>query len=156
MEGMSRAIWVEGATGESASASGVSSGTLGRMAFLCELARPMFGRFVELLPMDADPPVGDLYRESHGDAGRESIWKYLSYGPFEDEQAMRFWLRASADSLDPIFFAIERGVDRRVQFSEYLRRAPAAGDRAYLDRAQASADRGADGDGVADALAGVR
>jgi RimJ/RimL family protein N-acetyltransferase/8-oxo-dGTP pyrophosphatase MutT (NUDIX family) len=64
------------------------------------------GRLISLHPLDPDRDAAHLFAISHGDAAKEAIWTYLSYGPFTDETAMKQWLRQQTQSSDPLFFAV--------------------------------------------------
>ena len=74
----------------------------------------MNGRIISLVPLDPDPPplggteagAAHLFAISHGDAAKEAIWTYMSYGPFAGEAAMQQWLRLQAQSSDPLFFTV--------------------------------------------------
>lgn len=66
------------------------------------------GRFVALVPLDPQADVQELYDCSHGDKVTESLWTYLGYGPFTSPAAMTDWLRAVADSDDPLFFTVHQ------------------------------------------------
>jgi RimJ/RimL family protein N-acetyltransferase len=67
---------------------------------------PLHGRFVRLEPLDPALHALDLFERSHADPEDDSIWTYLSYGPFDGLDEMREWLAASAVSRDPLFFTV--------------------------------------------------
>ncbi len=67
---------------------------------------PMHGRYVELVPLDADAHAADLYAAAQGEPADPTLWLYLPYGPFADEAAFTEWVRANSASLDPLFFAV--------------------------------------------------
>jgi len=64
------------------------------------------GRFVRLEPLDPAVHAVGLFERSHSDADDDSIWTYMSYGPFDGLDEMRSWLAANAVSRDPLFFAV--------------------------------------------------
>jgi RimJ/RimL family protein N-acetyltransferase len=64
------------------------------------------GRFVTLVPLDAETHATTLYEGSHGDAARERVWTYLFDGPYPDFSGFRTNLEAKARSEDPLFFAV--------------------------------------------------
>lgn len=64
------------------------------------------GATIELRPLDAERHADALFRVSHGDAERESLWTYMGYGPFSNLQAMTEWLRTCAAASDPLFFTV--------------------------------------------------
>ena len=69
--------------------------------------RTYAGRFVRLVPVDADD-ADALFADSHGDARREALWTYLPYGPFADARAMRTWIEGIAPGEDPMFFCVRQ------------------------------------------------
>lgn len=64
------------------------------------------GRFVRLEPLDPDAHAAALYERSHASADDETIWTYMTYGPFDGPQEMRAWLAANAALSDPSFFTV--------------------------------------------------
>jgi RimJ/RimL family protein N-acetyltransferase len=68
-------------------------------------AAPMEGRFVRLVPVEPGHATA-LFAASHGDETTESLWTYMPYGPFADQDEMRSWLEAVARSDDPRFFTV--------------------------------------------------
>lgn len=66
----------------------------------------MTGRWVTLVPLDADTHARDLYEGSHGDAARDAVWDYLFEPPGRDFETFRADLEAKARSADPLFFAV--------------------------------------------------
>lgn len=65
------------------------------------------GRRLRLEPLArADAAVFDaLHACSHGD-GRESVWRFLPYGPFPDAAALRAHYAECGASGDPLFYAV--------------------------------------------------
>jgi RimJ/RimL family protein N-acetyltransferase/8-oxo-dGTP pyrophosphatase MutT (NUDIX family) len=83
------------------------------------------GRIISLHPLDAERDAAQLYAISHGDSAKESIWTYMSYGPFADEIAMEQWLKQQAQSADPLFFAvIDNNSGRAAGMVSYLNIVP--------------------------------
>ena len=68
----------------------------------------MTGLFVTLDPIDPERHGPGLFDAGHGSAAAEALWTYLPYGPFENLDAMRAWLRTLPTSDDPLFFAVLR------------------------------------------------
>jgi RimJ/RimL family protein N-acetyltransferase/8-oxo-dGTP pyrophosphatase MutT (NUDIX family) len=64
------------------------------------------GRIISLAPLDPGRDAAHLFAISHGDAAKEAIWTYMSYGPFAGEAAMQQWLKQQAHSSDPLFFTV--------------------------------------------------
>jgi RimJ/RimL family protein N-acetyltransferase len=63
------------------------------------------GRFVTLRrPLATDAEV--LYRSTHGDQERESVWAYMGYGPWAGLDEFRSWLVGRLDSTDPLWFTV--------------------------------------------------
>ena len=63
------------------------------------------GRFVRLVPLDAQAHAASLHAETHGE-GEAGIWRYMGDGPFPDLAAFTASLTAKAASSDPLFFAV--------------------------------------------------
>jgi RimJ/RimL family protein N-acetyltransferase len=79
----------------------------------------------ELLPLDPDRDVDDLYRVGHEAPGADRLWTYMAYGPFPSRDAMHDWLVQCAASSDPLFFAVtERGTGRRAGMCSFMSVAP--------------------------------
>jgi RimJ/RimL family protein N-acetyltransferase len=70
------------------------------------------GRFVRLGALQPERDAADLFAPTHG-PGAESLWAYLSTGPFRDEDAMAADLRSAAASPDLIPFGIRSAFDGR-------------------------------------------
>lgn len=68
--------------------------------------RPLEGRYVSLEPTDANLHAEGLFEVGHAGQGRETVWRYLPYGPFENATQIADWLRSCAGSADPAFFAL--------------------------------------------------
>jgi RimJ/RimL family protein N-acetyltransferase len=67
--------------------------------------RALAGARVRLEPVDPGAHAAGLFAASH-DGRDPHLWDYLSYGPFDDESALRAWLEEAAASDDPLFLAI--------------------------------------------------
>jgi RimJ/RimL family protein N-acetyltransferase len=86
------------------------------------------GVTVQLEPVDPVTHVTDLYRATHADAAGEAVWRYLAYGPFASEPAMRQWLDERSQSADPLFFAIRDRISGRAGgMASFMNIAPANG-----------------------------
>jgi RimJ/RimL family protein N-acetyltransferase len=104
----------------------------------------MEGRFCRIEPLDAQKHATDLFAANSLDAdGR--MWTYMSYGPFDTFEDYREWVAKSAESTDPLYFAIiDRDSGKPVGVASYLRIDPAAGsievgNLAYSPRLQRKA-----------------
>lgn len=86
------------------------------------------GVTVQLEPVDPVAHVADLFRATHADAAGEGVWRYLPYGPFANESAMRHWLDQRSQSADPLFFAIrDRTSGRAGGMASFMNIAPPNG-----------------------------
>jgi RimJ/RimL family protein N-acetyltransferase len=63
------------------------------------------GRFVTVVPLDADLHAPPLFEKVSG-RENESLWAYMSDGPYYDFATFEGQLRDKAASKDPLFFAI--------------------------------------------------
>jgi RimJ/RimL family protein N-acetyltransferase len=66
----------------------------------------MTGRWVTLVPLDADKHARDLFEGSSGDATRDAVWDYLFEPPGRDFETFRADLEDKARSADPVFFTV--------------------------------------------------
>jgi RimJ/RimL family protein N-acetyltransferase len=80
------------------------------------------GRRVSLVPLDPARHEGPLYAALHGERDPR-LWDHLPYGPFSREE-WAAWIRASAASRDPRFFAIEGPDGAPLGFLSFLRIEP--------------------------------
>src|SRR3984893_2597986 len=80
------------------------------------------GRYVTLQPLNADAHADTLFNSVQG---HDSLWDYMSDGPFPDREAFRASIEKKAVSTDPLYFAI---VDNQsadaVGYASYLRIEP--------------------------------
>jgi RimJ/RimL family protein N-acetyltransferase len=60
----------------------------------------LVGRYVTLTPLLPE------HADALHDAADDSVWEYLSYGPFADAAAYRAWIEANAAGDDPLFLAV--------------------------------------------------
>jgi RimJ/RimL family protein N-acetyltransferase len=83
------------------------------------------GRYVRLVPLDADAHCADLH---WANSVSDTIWDYLPYGPFSSAAAYHRWARGAQDGNDPVFFTIEDlSTGHLGGVASYLRIAPEAG-----------------------------
>lgn len=72
-----------------------------------ERARPVRARiagiFGGLEPLDASRHGHDLWKAIEG---HDSVWTYLSYGPFADEATFLAWLKGREELVDPLSYAV--------------------------------------------------
>jgi RimJ/RimL family protein N-acetyltransferase len=88
---------------------------------------PLSGLRVVLEPLDPDRHAAALYEASSGPAAH-GLWDYLPVGPFADLEAFAAWVRAAADSDDPLFYAVCAGAEGRPQgVCSFLRITPDQG-----------------------------
>jgi RimJ/RimL family protein N-acetyltransferase len=85
---------------------------------------PLQGARVRLEPIDPGRHQIGLFVA----AGEPEIWRYLPYGPYDDEAALAAQLEANAASEDPLFYAIIDLRDGRAGgMASYLRITPEHG-----------------------------
>lgn len=83
------------------------------------------GQTVVVAPLDARRHAGDLWAAF---AGHDSLWDYMSYGPFADEKAFALWLGGREELSDPFYFTvIDRGTGRAVGLVTLMEIRPAHG-----------------------------
>jgi RimJ/RimL family protein N-acetyltransferase len=83
------------------------------------------GETVRVEPADPLRHAEQLYGAA---AGAGSIWDFLPYGPFASQTEFTEWLKARAESSDPLFFAIvDREVGEARGMASLLRMAPEHG-----------------------------
>jgi len=83
--------------------------------------QPLRGQHVSLEPMDADTHADGLYQASHGENQDPRLWLYMNYGPWEDPEEFRDWVRANSTSEDPLFYAIVPTGQKPAGQATYLR-----------------------------------
>ncbi len=67
--------------------------------------RPLHGLWVLLEPVSAGRHAKDLY---HSIAGRDDVWTWLGYGPWDGFDSFEAWLREREAARDPWFYAFIR------------------------------------------------
>jgi RimJ/RimL family protein N-acetyltransferase len=88
--------------------------------------RSYSGRYVKLLPLDADSDAEWLYAVSHGDEATLRLWTYLTSGPFAGVEEMRSWLAGCERSADPLFFTvIEEASGQKIGMVSFMNIVPA-------------------------------
>jgi RimJ/RimL family protein N-acetyltransferase len=86
------------------------------------------GATVRLEPIDPDRHGDDLWEAAQGPGRDERTWDYLGYGPFASIDEFRAHLRATAESSDPLFFAIVDAATGKAQgVASYMRITPKDG-----------------------------
>jgi RimJ/RimL family protein N-acetyltransferase len=80
------------------------------------------GRYVSLQPLNADAHADILFKTVQG---HDSLWDYMSDGPFHDRRTFRASIEKKAASSDPLYFAIidNQSADA-VGYASYLRVEP--------------------------------
>lgn len=78
--------------------------------------RPVLsGTSVELRSIDPEADADDLFPDVAGSAPGDAVWRYLTYGPFTDRDALAAWLTSRAQLDDPRSIAVvERATGRAV------------------------------------------
>lgn len=85
---------------------------------------PITGNRVRLEPIDPTRHATQLFAAIDGESD-PTLWDYLPYGPFADEDAFRAWLQPLAASSDPLHFAIvDQAAGEAVGMCAYLRMDP--------------------------------
>jgi RimJ/RimL family protein N-acetyltransferase len=85
---------------------------------------PLEGRYVDLVPVDAAAHGDALYAAATG-PGTETMWTYLSAGPWSDRASLDTWLRAAERSQDPFPYAlVEKSSNRALGIATYMRIEP--------------------------------
>ena len=96
-----------------------------------EAARPpqrtvLEGRWCRLEPLAAAQHAADLHAAYAADNG--SMWTYMPYGPFLEEDSYRAWCEEMERGDDPLFYAVvDQGTDRALGVASFLRIVPAVG-----------------------------
>lgn len=87
--------------------------TLGPL--VASVAAPAVLRTLQAQGLDVQTRAPDPARDAPAlfaaTAGDAEMWTWMGYGPFIDEAALRAWIEASAASLDPRWFTVERRRD---------------------------------------------
>lgn len=82
------------------------------------------GAYARLVPLDPAVHAKDLYAPTHG-VERETLWRYLTDGPFGSEPEFRVALERKAAAEDPLFFAIaDPRSGRATGYASYMRIEP--------------------------------
>lgn len=86
------------------------------------------GSVARLEAIDPEVHAEELYAASHGVAGGDELWRFMSYGPWPGLEPFRGWLRDCAATHDPIFYAIrERAAGNCCGMASYLNIVPKSG-----------------------------
>ena len=86
---------------------------------------PLAGRYVDVVPVDASAHGDSMYVSATG-PGTETIWTYLSVGPWPDRASLDGWLRQSECAEDPFVYAlVEKTSGRALGIATYMRIEPA-------------------------------
>lgn len=87
----------------------------------------MEGRFCRVEALSAERHARELFAANSLDTENRN-WTYMTYGPFENWDAFREWVNASAATSDPLFFAIiDKPTGKAVGVASYLRIDPRHG-----------------------------
>jgi RimJ/RimL family protein N-acetyltransferase len=86
------------------------------------------GRFVTVERLDPTRDAADLYNVSHNPPEYQSVFTFMSYGPFSSQTAMLDWLKRIAEGRDPLYFSVlDKGRQQRVGMAALLNIVPAHG-----------------------------
>lgn len=67
--------------------------------------RPLHGLWVLLEPVSTERHAKDLYESI---TGKDEVWTYMGYGPWESFEVFEAWVREREASRDPWFYAFVR------------------------------------------------
>jgi len=80
------------------------------------------GRRITIVPLDTENHAAALYDASHGNEEKESVWTYLSDGPYASLHEFQMSLMLKAQSTDPLFYAvIDNDSGRALGYQTFLR-----------------------------------
>jgi RimJ/RimL family protein N-acetyltransferase len=80
------------------------------------------GRWITLVPLNAEAHAKDLFEGSNGDAERERVWTYLFNGPFATLAEFAADVELKAKAADPHYFAIlDNASGRAVGYASLMR-----------------------------------
>jgi RimJ/RimL family protein N-acetyltransferase len=85
------------------------------------------GHHVTMEPLDAGRHADALFRAAEGAASDPLLWRYLPYGPFDDPDTFREWVRTNSESTDPLFHAVVPTGGEASGQTSFLRIDPAHG-----------------------------
>jgi RimJ/RimL family protein N-acetyltransferase len=87
--------------------------------------RTLEGRFVTLVPTVADDHTAGLFASWHDAPDGETVWTYLSFGPFDDESAMHEWVAWAETTPDFLYRTIvDTASGRLVGMASFMRIEP--------------------------------
>jgi RimJ/RimL family protein N-acetyltransferase len=66
----------------------------------------LVGRYVTLHPVDAVRDTADLFACSHDKAVVRTLFRYMTFGPFESETKMREWLEMEQSATNRVVFTV--------------------------------------------------
>lgn len=79
------------------------------------------GRYVALVPLDAEAHAADLWEGTQG-AENDRLWDYLFDGPYTDRASFDAAIEKKAATDDPLFYAIiGRRSQRALGYASYMR-----------------------------------
>ncbi|HEY8430063.1 MAG TPA: GNAT family protein [Sandaracinaceae bacterium] len=85
---------------------------------------PLVGRYVDVVPVDARVHGDDLYAAATA-PGSETIWTYLSIGPWPDRASFDAWLAQYERSRDPFPYAlVDKASGKALGMATYMRIEP--------------------------------
>lgn len=69
-------------------------------------ARLFEGRFISLKPLNVAADAAELFAASHDGGAGQSIWRYMTVGPFADASSMSMWLHGRTAIPDMISYTV--------------------------------------------------
>lgn len=85
------------------------------------------GRYVQIVPLDADAHAKDLFESNQQDTSGAG-WTYMLNGPYDNFEEFKQWLQTSAVSSDPMFFAyLDGNSGKAIGYGSFMRIEPAMG-----------------------------
>ena len=82
------------------------------------------GRYVDVVPAAAAAHAADLYAAATG-PGTDTIWTYLSVGPWTDRASLEAWLAQAERSQDPFTYAlVDQASGKALGIATYMRIEP--------------------------------
>jgi len=86
------------------------------------------GRFVTIEQINPDRDIENLFSVSHSPPEYQSLFTFMTFGPFQSKAAMFSWLDQIADSKDPIYYSVfDKSHNLRVGMVSLLNIVPAHG-----------------------------
>ncbi len=86
------------------------------------------GDHVTVQRINPERDIDDLYSVSHNPPERQSLFTFMSFGPFPSKPAMLAWLTEIAESKDPLYYSVfDKSRKAHVGMASLLNIVPAQG-----------------------------